>query len=286
MNQELKLILELLNEKIDIKTLKKIKKMIEKNINKTHIEKIQEDTEIPVPAVFLLSTKIVKINYNRIQKYLEEFESAMRINMPNATKEDMQLIKLLTMYRMLLHEIYHSKQIYNVFDTDKNDIETEIIRSIYNIDRKKIIEELKFLTRNEIIEYTTALTNEILLPYHEINPLERKAEIQSFLQIRQMLEPIKQAYQKVYDEIYCMEMIKATTGYETNEIPYFKTLEILERLNPDFKFILPYDSKTRIEFLNKVHETEREKLELGLDVKQNTLQSINDELIRILYKKY
>lgn len=280
MEKELDFIMALMNEKIEIETLKTIKQRIDKMKNKQLVETIKENKKINLPAEFMASSKIIKVNYNKMLEYLNKLENAMKIDIPQATLEEIKLIKLLTVYRIFIHEIYHSKQIYSAFDTKQNDIETEITRSLYNINIEKYSKELKTKNRNQIIEEKTVKTNEILFKHSEINPIERKAEIESLKQIKQLITPIKGKYKNVYNELQLIEYSKLIAGYDRAEIPYIKVLEILKKENKEFKIKFPYGCPNKFEFLKTAEDlaTEKERLELGLNVSNETTERIYQKI--------
>ena len=284
MKNELEFIIELMNSEINLDTLRKIKQKIEKIKNSEHVEYIKENNKIPVNAAFMVSTKTIQVNQGHILQYLKGIDEVLKTDMPSSTENDIKMFKLLTIYRIYIHELYHSKQIYDAFDTNKNDMETEITRSLYNINRKEYLESLKTKTREQLIENKTLETNNILYKYNEINPLERKAEIESFKYIRNMLLPIKCAFLNVYDEMYLMELSKMIAGYDQAEIPYIKVLEILKNESKNFNIKFPYGCPNKFLFMNTAREslTEKERFELGLEVDHSTIDNAYQKINKIL----
>ncbi len=284
MEAELKFIMDLMDNEIDIETLRKIRDRIDKTKNKEHVEEIKENKKIPVPAAFMVSSKTIKVNNARMLDYLIRLESAMKIDMPETTDEELQLIKLITIYRIYMHELYHSKQIYDAFDTDKTDIETEITRSLYNIDRKVYLEELKTKSRKQIIEEKTYMTNSIFYNHPEINILDRKADIETLKYVRNMLSPVKDSFENVDTYLYLLKLSLLINGYDKPEVPYIETLEKLKILNKKFNIVYPYNSKNKFMFLSAIKEitTEKERFELGLDVSQQTIENTYQKIDKIL----
>ena len=226
MKDELNLIINLMNKPLNIDALKKIKRMIEKQINPKYVKEITETDNINRSAQFMTSSKIILVNYEYIETYIEKEAKAFEMDMLTSKKEYIKLIKLLTAYRILLHEIHHAKQIYNVFDAYELDIESEILRIIYNIDREEYIEQLKNKYKIEIIEEKTKMTNIVLSKYSEINPIERKAEIESYKKIKKIIEPLKNIYPEVYDGIEMRKLYNMYNGYQDG-IPFEKLINIM-----------------------------------------------------------
>jgi len=284
MEAELKFIMDLMDNEIDIETLRKIRDRIDKTKNKEHVEEIKENKKIPVPAAFMVSSKTIKVNNARMLDYLIRLESAMKIDMPETTDEELQLIKLITIYRIYMHELYHSKQIYDAFDTDKTDIETEMTRSLYNIDRKIYLEELKTKSRKQIIEEKTYMTNSIFYNHPEINILDRKADIETLKYVRNMLSPVKDSFENVDTYLYLLKLSLLINGYDKPEVPYIETLEKLKILNKKFNIVYPYNSKNKFMFLSAIKEitTEKERFELGLDVSQQTIENTYQKIDKTL----
>ena len=284
MKTELEFLIELMNQEINLDTLRTIKQQIYKIKNSDHVQSIKENNKIPTNAAFMVATKTIQVNHGHILQYLKRLDEVLKTDMPRSTENDIKLFKLLTIYRIYIHELYHSKQIYNAFDTEKEDIETEITRSLYNINRKEYLEGLKVKTREQIIEDKTLKTNNILYKHSDINPLERKAEIESFKYIRNMLLPVKSVYLNVYDELYLMELSKKIAGYDQSEVPYIKVLEILKTENRNFNIKFPYGCPNKYSFLSTAQEklTEQQRFELGLNVKPTTIDIAYQKINRIL----
>ena len=278
---ELELIMNLMEKPITKDSLKQIKEMVEKTVDSNYVRSIEETTQIKTSARFLTASRIILVNYSRIGKFMEQATEILKIDTKTNKHRDKKLIKLLTAYRILLHEIHHSKQIYNVFDECKEDIESEIIRSIYNIDKEEYQKQIKKTEKNIIIEETTRVPNEILRDYSEINPIERKAEIESYKKIIELITPIKDAYQKVYDEIRMQMLFNRYNGYQY-AIPYEQTLEILKMNKAKYK--LPYNSENMKDFLNTIQNktTEIERMELGLKVSNDTINNTISSIQKII----
>lgn len=280
-NQEdLELIMNLMDKPLNDDSLKQIKEMVEKNLNPEYVRRIEETTFIKGSAQFLPSFRTIVINYNYIKKSMDKAKKVLQEDTNTTRHSEKKLIKLLTAYRILLHEIYHSKQIYNVFDTCETDIETEIIRSLYNIEIEEYKKEQEKKDKSEIIEQKTFKINKILMPYSEINPIERKAEIESYKVIREMINPIKNSYPKVYDEIEMQILVNMCNGYQYIS-PYEQVLDIIK--TNDIKYKLPYNSTNINDFTNKIKDktTEIERMELGLNVSRNTIEKTFDKLQKI-----
>lgn len=286
MTNELDFIMDLMYDDFNINTLRKIKEKIDKEKNTEQLKEIRENDLSPNSAVFYLSKKYMDINYRKLLNHAITYTSQIR-NSYEITDEEFKLMEILTAYRIFLHEIHHSKQIYNVFDTKNMDPETEVLRSILNVGRKEYLKELKTKSREEIIEEKTAAINNIIRPYSEMNPCERKAEIESLKHIKQIIEPLKNKYIKIYDEISFNELsIKIegyeeyAVGFEKNMTPYVMASRIIKQGLHLPKIYLPYESSTYNEALEKLNRktSEQEKLELGLDIKPRTLQKINDRI--------
>lgn len=281
--KELEFILDLMNEENELETIKKIKKKLGKEVGKEYIKTIIETNQIPNNAVFLPGSKTILLSTENIMKYLKKLEQIVVYDFPGFTKEEIKLTRLLTIYRILLHEIYHSKQIYNAFDTDINDLETEIIRTLYSFTRKEYLQEKKFKTREQIIEEKTGKINRILMPYDEINPLERKAEIESLNAIRNLLKPVKGKYSNAYNEIYCQELFKKINGYDvclSSETisPYAQTLSILQAYN-----IKSFQTdENQLIYRVRDKSTEQEKMKLGLKVSRKILVKTENKIHELL----
>ena len=278
---ELELIMNLMDQPITKDSLKQIREMNEKTVDTNYVRSIEETTCIKSSALFLPSPRIILVNYSRMNKIMEQATEILKIDTKTNKHKDKKLIKLLTIYRILLHEIHHSKQIYNVFDECKEDIESEIIRSIYNIDKEEYKKQLKKTEKNIIIEETTRKTNNILRPYSEINPIERKAEIESYKKIIELITPIKEAYPKVYNEIKMQMLFNRYNGYQYG-LPYEQTLEILKMNRAKYK--LPYNSENMKDFFNTIQNktTEIERMELGLKVSNDTINNTISSIQKIL----
>ena len=286
MKEELDFIMNLMEKEFTINTLKEIKEKIKKEKNENQITEIIENDKCPTAAAFFLSTKHIEVNYGKMLNHAIIYANRIN-NSYGITKEELKLIEILTAYRMLLHEIHHSKQMYNVFDTNNMDPETEIIRSILNISRKDYLNELKTKSREEIIEERTFKINNMIIPYSEINPIERKAEIESLKGIRNIIEPIKSKYIKIYDEIHFNELLLKTDKYDEysetlniNMTPYIQILRLIKQNLHLPRIYLPYNTSTYKEAMNELSKktSEQERLDLGLEVKHYTLQKANDRM--------
>ena len=286
MTTDLEFITNLMACEIDKYTLKRLKQRIERIKDDDKIEKIIEDRKIPTTLEFLPATKTIKVNYKNILNYLEKFENAMKMDIPNASEKEMKMLKLLTVYKIFLHEMYHSQQFFNAYELNSNDLESEIIRSIYNMNRKTYLEELKIKTREQIMEERTKKTNDILMPYFEINPIERKSEIESLRRVRQILLPVRGNYMNVYDELYVLEQSTLIKGYDRAEVPFIQMLEILKKRNPNYRIMFPYGCPNKYEFLKVVEglATEQERLDLGLNVRTVTKDRVYEKIEAILFR--
>ena len=280
MKEELEVIINLMDKPINIDSLKQIKEMVEKKVNPKYVRSIEETHYITGAAEFLLSSRIILINYNNIKKYMEIAKETLKEDTRTNKNTEKKLIRLLSVYRILLHEMHHSKQIYNVFDTCEKDIETEIIKSIYNIDNEEYKNQIQNKDIYTIIEEKTAKINQILRPYSEINPIERKAEIESYKQIRELIKPVKNSYPNVYNEMEMQILSNMYNGYQ-NGVPYEQVLKIIKENNS--KYTLPYNSKNINDFMNKIKDklTEIERMELGLNVQENTIENTFNNLQKI-----
>lgn len=286
METELEFIMELNKEELTIETLKRIKERLNILRNKDQIKSIKDCLEIEFKAAYYPETKMIGVNYIRIMSYLNKFEQAMRLDIPNARKDEIRMLKILTAYRIFLHEMYHSKQIYNAYETDSNDLESELIRSIFSMDRKTYLQELKTKTRSEIMDERTTTINNILMPYSELNPIERKAEIESYRQVRKILMPVRGNYMNVYDELHLLELGIQAQGYDLVEVPYIGILNILNEKIPDYRIKYPYECKNKYAFFETVKEiaTEQERLELGLNVRSVTKDRVYEKIEAILFR--
>ena len=286
MTTDLEFIMELNEEKITIKTLKKIKERLNTLRNIDYIKSIKDCSELEHMAEYFPGTKMIGINYSKIMNFLDEYENAIYLDIPQASIKEMKMLRLITAYRIFLHEIHHSKQFYNAYETDSADLESEIIRSIYNMDRKKFLKELRTRTRREIMEEKTFKINEELLNYSEINPLERKAEIESFRQVRSILAPIRGMYMNLYDELYLLELAAQINGYDKEEVPFIQTLNTLKENIPNYKVNYPYGCKDKYDLFETTEEitSEQERFELGLNVKDITKQKTDDKMCAIIYR--
>lgn len=286
MEKELEFIMDLMYDDFNINTLRKITEKIDREKNTEQIKEIRENDSSPNSAVFYLSKKYIDVNYRKLLNHAITYTSQIRNNY-EITDEEFKLMEILTAYRIFLHEIHHSKQIYNVFDTNNMDPETEVLRSILNVGRKEYLKELKTKSREEIIEEKTTTINNAIRSYSELNPSERKAEIESLKHIKRIIEPLKNKYPKIYDEISFNEIIIKTEGYdeyavgfEKNMAPFIMALRIIKQELHLPKIYLPYESSTYNEALEKLNRktSEQEKLELGLNIKPRTLQKANDRM--------
>jgi len=286
METDLNFIMKLNEEEITIETLKKIKQRINKLKNSNHVKSIKENKTIPINGVYYPGRKEIEVNLTHIIKYLDIFEEAMWTDIPNARKDEMKMLKLLTAYRIFLHEIYHSKQIYNAYETDSNDLESEIIRAIYNMSRKTYLQELETKSREQIMEEKTKETNDILMPHFEINPIERKAEIESFKRVRQILMPVRDNYISTYDELYVLEQATLIKGYDQAEVPFIQLIKILKEQNPNFRIMFPYGCSNKYDFFKTVEglATEQERIELGLNIYPKTKDRVYEKIDAILFK--
>lgn len=284
MENELEFIIDLMHHEINIDTLKKIKQRIDNEKDVRHVERIKESKDIIKPTSFLFSTKTIKVNYIRMLDYLEKLESVMKTDMPESRTEEIKLIKLLTIYRMFMHELYHSKQIYEAFDTDINDLETEMTRSLYNFNRKEYLEKLQTKTRRQLIEEKTLKINNILYNYPEINTLDRKAEIESLKYVRRIIKPIQADCMNTYNELQLMEFSKLIAGYDKQDAPYIEALNKIKQLDPSFIIKYPYEYSNKNLFLNTVKNitTEKERFELGLEVSTLTIDNTYTKINKLL----
>lgn len=280
MQEELPLIMALMDEPLNINTLKKIKNMALQNVDPKYVENIQETKYINRSAQFLISSKTILVNYKKLNEFTEKAAQTLKEDTFTKKEKDIKMIKLLTAYRILLHEIHHSKQTYNVFDICGKDLETEIIRTIYNIDWEEYIEDLKNRDKIEIIEEKTGMLNRTLIPYSDINPIERKAEIESYKRILEIIKPIQELFPNIYNEIEIQRLYNMYNGYDFNS-PFEQLLNIIKSENK--KLGLPYDKD--IKDLNDIQSkaTEIEKMELGLKVSENTIEQTRRKIEKILY---
>lgn len=290
MTEELKLITELMNENITIETLRKIKNMAEKKMNKKYVSEIIETNCISAPAQYTPMFKTVMVNYGKIQIELKKVEEDIKYSIRNPKTKDIKMAKLIKAYRILLHELHHTKQIYKAMEEISDDIESETIRGIYKISEEDLKSEYKYDTLDKKMKPVIRVLN----PNSQFNPIERKAEMESYKQIEEILRPLKKLYPKVYDDIRMNQLGDILYGYtkiepyeqigDDKETPYEKVMDILDYYN--IEYILPYDSKNIDEVKSKIADvSEQEKMELGLPVSPSILKEKQKELQK-LYKKY
>ena len=285
METELEFIINLMDKEINLDTLKKIKQRMEKIKRYEHVEYIKENSKIPTPTTFIPSTKTIQVNYEKVLEYLKNLDDVIKADMPKSSEKDIKMFKLLTTYRMYIYEMYRLKQIHDAFETNEKDLETQITRSIYNIiNRMDYLEKTIMISKQEIIKAKTSNANKILFEYSDINPLERKAEIESFKYIRKMLLPIRSTFENVYDEMYLMELSKMISGYDKAPIPYIRILELLKQEDKNFEIEFPYGCESVNSFLNasKTMSTEKERFELGLNIEPETLNKTYQLINRML----
>ena len=287
METDLSFIMRQKDSEISPDILRKIKVRLNCLANGDQLEKIRENKKNTENIEYISTNKTIEVNFKLMIDYLNDFENSMRLDMPNATEEDIRLIKVLIAYKMFLHEIYHAKQLYNAFETNENDIESEIIRSIYNMDRKKYLQELMYKPREQIIKERTYETNRILLPHEDINPIERKAELEALKRVRNIITPLKDKYTKVYDELYLIELSRMIQGYEKADVPFIRIMEILKTEDPNFRIILPYGCRNKKDLfeVSETMTTERDRLEFGLNVTGQTKEKVYEKISVILDRK-
>ena len=287
METDLSFILRQKDSEISPDVLRKIKIRLNCLTNSDQLERIRENKKNTENITYMPADKTIEVNFKLMIDYLNDFEQSMKIDIPNATDEDIRLIKLLIAYKMFLHEIYHAKQLYNAFETNEDDMESEIIRSIYNMSRKKYLQEIMYKPRRQIMEERIYETNRILLPYADINPIERKAEIEALKQVRNIITPLKDKYMKVYDELHLIELSKMMQGYEKAEVPFIRIIEILKTEDPNFRIMLPYGCNNKKELFETTETvtTERDRLEFGLNITGQTKEKVYEKISMILDRK-
>lgn len=283
MDKRINIILDLMCKEISRDNLIKLVESID--FDKKHVVSISEDHRINFCARFFPATKQIIVNYGKMLDYLDSFNEIIRIDMVSAREYEIKLICILTAYRIILHELYHAKQAYNVFYGDDSSAETELIRSIYNVDVDYFKRNKRKNYREKKIDDLTSYINSILVPYDEINLIERRAKIESYKQIREIISPIKYRYSDVYDELYMLELCKKINGYDKKIIPFFQLLDILNKNGLKYNF--PYGVDNHADFINKIYEvtTEEERFELGLSVDIDTVENAYNEISSILCKK-
>jgi hypothetical protein len=290
MTEELKLITELMNEDLTIETLRKIKTMAEKKMNKDYVYEILETDCIEEPARFAPMFKTVMVNYRNMLIELKKIEEEIKYSIRNPKTRDIKMAKLVKAYRIFLHEFHHTKQIYKAIEEASDDIESEIIRGIYNISEEELNSEYIY----DILDQKMKPVNIVLKPNAQFNPIERKADIESRRQIDEIFKPSKNLYPKVYDNIRMEQLGDLTFGYnriepyevpgDDKENPYEKTIDILKYYRLEYR--LPYNSKNMEELKSKIAGiSDQEKMELGLPVPRTMVKEKQKELEK-MYKKY
>jgi len=290
MTEDLKLILELMDEQLDINSLKKIKALFEKNMDQKYVECIYETEDILPPAQFVQKYKTVMVNYKNFENIMNQTQEDMQYIIKTSTDKDIKFLRLITAYRIFLHEYHHSKQIYNVIDL-KDDIETEIIKGLLNIDKENLEDEQV----KDIIDFKMMPFIRLMNGNAIFNPIERKAEIESFKQVHKLLEQVKELYPNVYDYTYMSILGNTKDGYgkhepveclgDDKETPYEKTLDILDYFGINYRY--PYNKINYNDAITEIKEktSEQERYELGLEVSQETKDNLFDNIQKV-YKKY
>ena len=278
MTEELKMIMNLMDKPFDINSLKQLKQIVEKNIDPKYVKEIIETDRINKSAQFLVSSRTMKVNYNRMLKFLEETKEIFEQETFTSKEKNKKMIKLVMGYRIFLHELHHSKQTYNTFDTYEEDIETEIIRIIYNIDKEDYVKQLETTEATKIIEEKTLKANTLLAEYSKINPIERKAEIESYKKIIEIMKPVKDLYPEVSDYMHMQLLANMLNGYNKYGVPFQQLIQIMNIKK------IPYNNKKLNEIIITNKATEIEKMKLGLNIKQDTIIQTEKKLQKLLEK--
>ncbi len=179
--------------------------------------------------------------------------------------------------RILLHEFEHVKQSKEI-DQNKKNVETKLLSTafpIYVIDQ--LIEEgtYKELSEEEIEDYTKK-RKQFNKDFYTQNPAERIAEIETFKQLRNIVNIIKKECPNVYDFFSKKYHLTYIRGYDFNKKNIFcsPTKLYLEGLKFEKAY---FDFSHHLTEVNSSIEKNdyslKEKMRLGLPIEFDELEN-------------